>query len=79
VPIFVAKLEAVPFNQLYLFYQLPNTASYVEIDSNVVDGWGIPTQRFHYKLSDYEWKQARHMERTYIRINEQMGATGRCC
>jgi choline dehydrogenase-like flavoprotein len=52
---------------------IPNTASYVEIDSNVVDRWGIPALRFHYQWSDYEWKQARHMERNYIQIIEQMG------
>src|SRR5256885_15441897 len=52
---------------------IPNSASYVEIDSNVVDRCGIPALRFHYQWSNYEWKQARHMERTYIQIIEQMG------
>ena len=52
---------------------IPNDNSYVEIDPHVVDRWGIPTLRFHYKWSDYEWKQARHMERTFIQIIEQMG------
>jgi choline dehydrogenase-like flavoprotein len=31
--------------------------------------------RFHFQWSDYEWKQARHMERTFIDIIEGMGGT----
>jgi choline dehydrogenase-like flavoprotein len=52
---------------------IPNANSYLEIDPTLVDKWGIPALRFHYKWSDYEWKQAQHMERTYIQIIEQMG------
>jgi choline dehydrogenase-like flavoprotein len=29
--------------------------------------------RFHYKWSDYEWKQCCHMERTYTELVEAMG------
>ena len=48
--------------------------SYCEIDPEVVDEWGIPVLRFHYAWSDYEWKMARHMERTFVDIFDAMGA-----
>jgi choline dehydrogenase-like flavoprotein len=54
---------------------IPNHLSYCEIDPTVVDEWGIPVLRFHFQWSDYEWKQARHMERTFIDIIEGMGGT----
>jgi choline dehydrogenase-like flavoprotein len=52
---------------------IPNNNSYCEIDPQVVDQWGIPVLRFHFKWSDYEWKQARHMEKTFAAIIESMG------
>ena len=52
---------------------IPNDLSYCEIDSNVVDQWGIPVLKFHFKWSDHEWKQARHMERSFTDIIEAMG------
>lgn len=52
---------------------IPNQNSYCEIDPNVVDQWGIPVLRFHFKWSDHEWKQARHMEKTFAEIIETMG------
>lgn len=52
---------------------IPNIHSYCEIDPNVVDRWGIPVLRFHFKWTDYEWKQARHMEKTFAQIIEGMG------
>lgn len=52
---------------------IPNEHSYCEIDPGVVDQWGIPVLRFHFKWTDYEWKQARHMERTFAQIIETMG------
>ena len=33
---------------------IPNDDSYCEIDPTVVDKWGIPVLRFHFKWSDYE-------------------------
>lgn len=54
---------------------IPNHLSYCEIDPEVVDAWGIPVLRFHFEWSDYEWKQARHMERTIRDIIEGMGGT----
>ncbi len=52
---------------------IPNEHSYMEIDPGVVDQWGIPVARFHFKWTDYEWKQARHMERVFAEIIEGMG------
>ena len=44
---------------------IPNEDSYCEIDPEVVDKWGIPVLRFHWKWSDYEIKQAKHMQETF--------------
>lgn len=52
---------------------IPNEHSYCEIDPSVVDQWGIPVLRFHFKWTDYEWKQARHMEKVFADIIETMG------
>jgi choline dehydrogenase-like flavoprotein len=47
--------------------------NYCEIDPNTVDKYGIPVLRFHYKWSDYEVKQARHMKQTFEEIILKMG------
>ena len=52
---------------------IPNSHSYTEIDNDVVDQWGIPVLKFHFKWTDYEWKQARHMEKTFAEIITGMG------
>ena len=52
---------------------IPNDMSYCEIDPDVVDKWGIPVLKFHFQWTDYEWKQARHMEKTFTDIIESMG------
>lgn len=44
-----------------------------EIDPSVVDQWGIPVLRFHFKWSDPDLKQARHMQETFRSIIETMG------
>jgi choline dehydrogenase-like flavoprotein len=54
---------------------IPNKDSYCELDPNVVDRWGIPVLRFHWKWSDYELNQARHMQQTAAEIIEAMGGT----
>lgn len=46
---------------------------YCEIDPNVVDKYGIPVLRFHYKWSDHEIKQAKHMQDTFDSIITDMG------
>lgn len=47
--------------------------NYCEIDPSTVDKFGIPVLRFHYKWSDYEVKQAKHMKETFKEIIHNMG------
>jgi choline dehydrogenase-like flavoprotein len=47
--------------------------NYCEIDPTTVDKFGIPVLRFHYKWSDYEVKQAKHMKETFAEIIDKMG------
>jgi choline dehydrogenase-like flavoprotein len=54
---------------------IPNENSYCEIDPGVVDRWGIPVLRFHWKWTDYELKQVRHMQETFRAIVHEMGGT----
>jgi choline dehydrogenase-like flavoprotein len=54
---------------------IPNKDSYMEIDPNVVDRWGIPVPRFHFKFYDYEINQAKHMQETFRSIITTMGGT----
>lgn len=54
---------------------IPNEQSYCEIDPTVVDRWGIPVLRFHFKWTDYELNQVRHMQHTFRALIEQMGGT----
>jgi choline dehydrogenase-like flavoprotein len=48
--------------------------NYCEIDSNVVDKFGIPVLRFHYEWKDEEINQAKHMQETFSSIMHEMGA-----
>ena len=52
---------------------IPNPDTYCEIDPDVVDQWGIPVLRFHFKWSDYELLQAKDMQETFRSIVETMG------
>ncbi|HKS81176.1 MAG TPA: GMC family oxidoreductase [Candidatus Acidoferrales bacterium] len=52
---------------------LPNPDTYCEIDPNVVDEWGIPVLRFHFKWTEYELRQAKDMQETFRSIIETMG------
>jgi choline dehydrogenase-like flavoprotein len=52
---------------------IPNEDCYCEIDPDGVDQWGIPTLRFHWRWSEHELNQARHMQRTFADIIEAMG------
>jgi choline dehydrogenase-like flavoprotein len=54
---------------------IPNDKSYCEIDPNTVDKWGIPVLRFHFKWSDDEILQAKHMQETFKEIVETAGGT----
>lgn len=48
--------------------------NYCEIDPNVVDKFGIPVLRFHYKWNNDEINQAKHMQQTFQSIMHAMGA-----
>jgi choline dehydrogenase-like flavoprotein len=54
---------------------VPNKDTYMDIDPDVVDKWGIPVPRFHWKFTDYERNQAKHMMETFASIIEDMGGT----
>ena len=54
---------------------IPNDNSYCEIDPTVVDRWGIPVLRFHWKWPDHELKQVKHMQETFRAIIDEMGGT----
>ena len=47
---------------------IPNEDSYCEIDPKAVDQWGIPVLRFHFKWSQDEINQAKHMQDTFAQI-----------
>jgi len=53
--------------------QIPSESCYCEIDSDVVDRWGIPALRFHWKWSDHELYQVRHMQQTFRSLIGEMG------
>ena len=48
--------------------------NYCEIDPDVVDKFGIPVLRFHYKWTSDEINQAKHMQDTFQSIMHEMGA-----
>ncbi|MEJ5963024.1 GMC family oxidoreductase [Pedobacter immunditicola] len=47
--------------------------NYCEIDNDVVDKYGIPVLRFHYKWAKEEINQARHMQETFQELFHAMG------
>src|SRR5580693_7747626 len=52
---------------------IPNPDTFCEIDPNVVDKWGIPVLRFHFKWSEYEVRQAKDMQETFRAVIEAAG------
>jgi choline dehydrogenase-like flavoprotein len=52
---------------------VPNADSFCELDPDVVDQWGIPVLRFHWKWSDHEYEQVRHMQETFRSLIADMG------
>jgi len=52
---------------------IPNPDTYCEIDPNLVDKWGIPVLRFHFKWSEYELRQAQDMQETFRAVIEAAG------
>ncbi|HEX8725020.1 MAG TPA: GMC family oxidoreductase [Gemmatimonadaceae bacterium] len=54
---------------------IPNDDTYCEIDPTVVDQYGIPVLRFHWKWSEHEYNQSKHMQQTFRALIEEMGGT----
>jgi choline dehydrogenase-like flavoprotein len=54
---------------------VPNADSWCEIDPDTVDRWGIPVLRFHWKWSDHEIRQVKHMQETFAQLIDAMGGT----
>jgi choline dehydrogenase-like flavoprotein len=52
---------------------IPNEASYCELDPQVVDRWGIPVLRFHWKWGESETKQVKHMQETFRGLIDALG------
>ncbi|WP_206483039.1 GMC family oxidoreductase [Thalassotalea sp. G2M2-11] len=52
---------------------LPNKHSYMEIDEQTKDKWGIPVAKFHFKWSKHELNQIEHGLATAKTILETMG------
>jgi choline dehydrogenase-like flavoprotein len=53
---------------------VPQYDNYCEIDPTIVDKYGIPVLRFNYNWTDFEVKQAKHMQDTFEEIFDAMGA-----
>ena len=52
---------------------IPNADSYCEIDPETVDRYGIPVLRFHWKWSEHEYRQVKHMQETFRALIAEMG------
>ncbi|MBI1940654.1 MAG: GMC family oxidoreductase, partial [Acidobacteria bacterium] len=52
---------------------IPNPDTFCEIDPHVVDRWGIPALRFHFKWTGNEIKMAKDMQETFRSIVEEAG------
>jgi choline dehydrogenase-like flavoprotein len=47
---------------------IPNEKSFLELDPDTKDRWGIPVPRFHFEWSDYEIQQVAHMQKTFAEL-----------
>jgi choline dehydrogenase-like flavoprotein len=54
---------------------IPNEHTYCEIDPDTVDRWGIPVLRFHFRWTDYERLQVKHMQETFHSLIHHLGGT----
>ena len=52
---------------------IPNDDCYCELDPTTVDKYGIPVLRLHWKFSEHEYNQAKHMQQTFRALIEAMG------
>ncbi len=53
--------------------QIPNENCYCELDPTIKDKWGIPVLRFHWKWTDHETRQVKHMHETFRALIAEMG------
>jgi choline dehydrogenase-like flavoprotein len=53
--------------------QIPNEDCYCALDPEVKDKWGIPVLRFHWKWTDHEINQVKHMQETFRALVAEMG------
>jgi choline dehydrogenase-like flavoprotein len=53
--------------------QIPNEDCYCELDPTTKDKYGIPVLRFHWKWTDYEHNQVKHMQDTFRALVAEMG------
>jgi choline dehydrogenase-like flavoprotein len=53
--------------------QIPNADCYCELDPEVKDKYGIPVLRFHWKWTDHEINQVKHMQETFRALVSEMG------
>jgi len=53
---------------------LPNHDSFVEIDKNVVDAWGIPVLRINYARTDNDFKMAKQAMEDVFELVDHAGA-----
>ena len=54
---------------------VPNDDTFCEIDPSVVDMYGIPVLRFHFRFTEHEYRQAKHMQDTFREIIHALGGT----
>jgi choline dehydrogenase-like flavoprotein len=54
---------------------IPNDDCYCELDPDVVDKWGIPVLRFHWRWGNTEVKQGSHMLSTFNQVFGVLGGT----
>lgn len=54
---------------------IPNEKSFVDLDPNVKDKWGIPVLRFHWEWGEHELRQVAHQRRTFLDVIERLGGT----
>jgi choline dehydrogenase-like flavoprotein len=52
---------------------IPNEQSYMELDPEKRDQWGIPVPRFHFQWSDYEVKQIAYAQQNFADMIEAAG------
>jgi choline dehydrogenase-like flavoprotein len=52
---------------------IPNEQSYMELDPEKKDQWGIPVPRFHFQWSDYEVKQIAYAQQNFADLIEAAG------